>query len=98
MPRDRFRLLTLLTISTLTLVGCTAPDSGGQAAVAQEQAAPAASEEPEYFLLRPEVEKAFGYRGEIYTTHFPTGTWLEVKGLALPGFMIEIELEAHRAD
>ena len=36
------------------------------------------------------------YRATIYTKHFPTGTWLEVKGLALPEFMIEIELEAHR--
>lgn len=36
------------------------------------------------------------YRNSIYTEHFPTGTWLEVKGLALPEFMIEIELEAHR--
>lgn len=36
-----------------------------------------------------------GYRTEIYTSGFPTGTWLEVKGLALPEFMIEIELEAH---
>jgi enamine deaminase RidA (YjgF/YER057c/UK114 family) len=35
------------------------------------------------------------YRSTIYTKHFPTGTWLEVKGLALPEFMIEIELEAH---
>ena len=37
------------------------------------------------------------YRNTIYRTHFPTGTWLEVKGLALPEFMIEIELEAHRS-
>jgi enamine deaminase RidA (YjgF/YER057c/UK114 family) len=37
------------------------------------------------------------YRNTIYTKHFPTGTWLEVKGLALPQFMIEIELEAHRS-
>jgi 2-iminobutanoate/2-iminopropanoate deaminase len=36
------------------------------------------------------------YRNSIYTNNFPTGTWLEVKGLALPEFMIEIELEAHR--
>ena len=36
------------------------------------------------------------YRNSIYTEQFPTGTWLEVKGLALPEFMIEIELEAHR--
>jgi 2-iminobutanoate/2-iminopropanoate deaminase len=37
------------------------------------------------------------YRNSIYTDHFPTGTWLEVKGLALPGFMIEIDLEAHKS-
>lgn len=37
-----------------------------------------------------------GYRNSIYTKQFPTGSWLEVKGLALPEFMIEIELEAHR--
>jgi enamine deaminase RidA (YjgF/YER057c/UK114 family) len=35
------------------------------------------------------------YRGSIYTKQFPTGSWLEVKGLALPEFLIEIELEAH---
>lgn len=38
-----------------------------------------------------------GYRNSIYTGRFPTGTWLEVKGLALPEFMIEIELEAHKS-
>lgn len=38
-----------------------------------------------------------GYRAEIYTKQFPTGSWLEVKGLALPEFMIEIELEAHKS-
>lgn len=37
-----------------------------------------------------------GYRAQIYGTRYPTGTWTEVKGLALPEFMIEIELEAHR--
>ncbi len=37
------------------------------------------------------------YRTTIYTKHFPTGTWLEVKGLALPEFMIEIEVEAHKS-
>jgi 2-iminobutanoate/2-iminopropanoate deaminase len=35
------------------------------------------------------------YRSSIYATQFPTGSWLEVKGLALPELMIEIELEAH---
>jgi 2-iminobutanoate/2-iminopropanoate deaminase len=38
---------------------------------------------------------AASYRNTIYTKHFPTGSWLEVKGLALPEFMIEIEMEAH---
>jgi len=130
------------------------------------------SEKPEYFLLRPEVEKAYGYshavkignsikisgavsmddagnptaagdieqqmkncyadlekilkhydctfedvvkedifttdmaqmleksayRAEIYKNGFPTGSWLEVKGLALPEFMVEIELEVHKSE
>jgi 2-iminobutanoate/2-iminopropanoate deaminase len=37
------------------------------------------------------------YRNSIYTQQFPTGSWLEVKGLALPEFLIEIELEVHKA-
>jgi enamine deaminase RidA (YjgF/YER057c/UK114 family) len=130
------------------------------------------SEKPEYFLLRPEVEKAYGYshavkignsikisgavsmddegnptaigdlgqqmkncyadlekilkyydctfddvvvenifttnmplflenaayRSEIYTKQFPTGSWLGVKELAIPEFMIEIELEVHKSE
>ncbi len=36
------------------------------------------------------------YRNSIYTKQFPTGTWLEVKGLALPGQLIEIDMEAHK--
>jgi 2-iminobutanoate/2-iminopropanoate deaminase len=39
--------------------------------------------------------EAASYRSTIYTKHFPTGSWLEVKGLALPEFMIEIEMEAY---
>jgi 2-iminobutanoate/2-iminopropanoate deaminase len=39
--------------------------------------------------------EAAAYRNTIYTRHFPTGSWLEVKGLALPEFLIEIEMEAH---
>ena len=38
------------------------------------------------------------YRSSIYTKQYPTGTWVEVKGLALPEFLIEIELEAHRTE
>ncbi|OGU71009.1 MAG: enamine deaminase RidA [Ignavibacteria bacterium RBG_16_34_14] len=44
-----------------------------------------------------EFLKQSGYRNTIYKKNFPTGTWLEVKGLALPEFMIEIELEAHKS-
>ncbi len=35
-----------------------------------------------------------GYRNELYKGRFPTGTWLEVKGLALQGQLIEIDMEA----
>jgi 2-iminobutanoate/2-iminopropanoate deaminase len=38
------------------------------------------------------------YRNGIYKKQFPTGTWLEVKGLALPGQLIEIDMEAHKAE
>ncbi|MEM6516406.1 MAG: RidA family protein [Bacteroidota bacterium] len=43
------------------------------------------------------LEKS-AYRAEIYKNGFPTGTWLEVKGLALPEFMVEIELEVHKTE
>lgn len=38
------------------------------------------------------------YRNSIYKKQFPTGTWLEVKGLALPGQLIEIDMEAHKSE
>jgi enamine deaminase RidA (YjgF/YER057c/UK114 family) len=37
------------------------------------------------------------YRNSIYKKQFPTGTWLEVKGLALKGQLIEIDMEAHKS-
>jgi enamine deaminase RidA (YjgF/YER057c/UK114 family) len=37
------------------------------------------------------------YRNSIYTKHFPTGSWLGVKELAIPEFIIEIELEVHKS-
>ena len=37
------------------------------------------------------------FRSSIYKKQFPTGTWLEVKGLALPGQLIEIDMEVHIA-
>ncbi len=38
------------------------------------------------------------YRNEIYKKQFPTGSWLGVKELALPEFLIEIELEVHKVE
>ena len=38
-----------------------------------------------------------GYRSSLYKKQFPTGTWLEVKGLALKGQLIEIDMKAYRA-
>ena len=148
----------LLFAVTLLFISCAETKSSNEC-----------NEEPEYFLLRPEVEKSFGYshavkicnqikisgavsmddsanptaigdmeqqmkncyadlkkilnhynatfddvvaenifttdmssflevasyRNEIYTNNFPTGSWLGVKELAFPEFMIEIELEVH---
>ena len=160
-------LLASVVLFVTFLSGCAGPEP--EQTMVSVEAEPAAAEMPEYFLLRPEVEKAYGYthavkigdhikisgavsmddegnptavgdleqqmknaysdldkvlkhygytfddvivedvfttdmakflevaayRGSIYTKQFPTGSWLEVKGLALPEFLIEIELEAH---
>lgn len=43
----------------------------------------------------PEFLNQAAYRNEIYKKQFPTGSWLGVKSLALPEFLIEIELEVH---
>ena len=41
--------------------------------------------------------KVSGYRNSIYKKQFPTGTWLEVKGLALYKQLIEIDMEVYKA-
>jgi 2-iminobutanoate/2-iminopropanoate deaminase len=38
------------------------------------------------------------FRNSIYKKQFPTGTWLDVKGLALAGQLIEIDMEAHKSE
>ena len=43
-----------------------------------------------------EFIKVSGFRNSIYKKQFPTGTWLEVKGLAIDGQLIEIDMEAHK--
>jgi enamine deaminase RidA (YjgF/YER057c/UK114 family) len=44
-----------------------------------------------------EFIRVSAYRNSIYKKQFPAGTWLEVKGLALPNQMIEIDMEAHKS-
>ena len=50
-----------------------------------------------YTTNMAEFIKVSPYRNSIYKKQFPTGTWLEVKGLALPGQLIEIDMEAHKS-
>lgn len=44
----------------------------------------------------PKFLEHAAYRTEIYKKQFPTGSWLGVKELALPEFLIEIELEVFK--
>jgi len=44
----------------------------------------------------PQFLQHAAFRNTIYTKNFPTGTWLGVKELAIPVFMIEIELEVYK--
>lgn len=46
----------------------------------------------------PQLLEKSTYRAEIYKNGFPTATWLEVKGLALPEFMVEIEMEVYKSE
>lgn len=168
--KKRILLITATFVSAF-LSGCNAPEADDASMVSPPIESSAMAEAPEYFHLRPEVEKGFGYthaikigddikisgalsmddegnptaigdleqqmknaysdldkvlkhygytfddvvvenifttemakfleiasyRNSIYTSRFPTGSWIEVKGLALPESMIEIELEAHKS-
>lgn len=161
-------LLALIFSVTFTFQSCQQKEAPKEI----EKEVMVESEKPEYFLLRPEVEKAYGYshavkignaikisgavsmdnegnptaigdlgqqmkncyadlekilahydctfddvivenvfttnmalflenaayRNTIYTKQFPTGSWLGVKELAVPEFMIEIELEVHKSN
>jgi len=49
-----------------------------------------------YTTNMDEFIKVSGFRNSIYKKQFPTGTWLEVKGLALKGQLIEIDMEARK--
>lgn len=47
-----------------------------------------------YTTSMTELQKNASYRRQIYTNHFPTGSWIGVKELGMPEMMIEIEIEA----
>lgn len=49
-----------------------------------------------YTTNMAEFIKVSGFRNSIYKKQFPTGTWLEIKGLAVEGQLIEIDMEAHK--
>ena len=49
-----------------------------------------------YTTNMEEFIKVSAFRNSIYKKQFPTGTWLEVKGLALKDQLIEIDMEAHK--
>ena len=49
-----------------------------------------------YTTNMDEFIRVSGFRNTVYKKQFPTGTWLEVKGLALHGQLIEIDIEAHK--
>lgn len=49
-----------------------------------------------YTTNMEEFIRVSGFRSSIYKKQYPTGTWLEVKGLALKGQLIEIDMEAHK--
>ena len=53
--------------------GCAGPESGP--AMVQEADVQALEEAPEYFLLRPEVEKAYGY-----TLAIRIGKYIKISG------------------
>lgn len=169
--KNKIQFLNPLTFLSMLFLLALSTQSCQEATAETKAETSATSEKPEYFLLRPEVEKAYGYshavkigndikisgavsmddagnptakgdllqqmkncysdldkvlkhygctfddvvvenvfttnmpmflehaayRAEIYKNHFPTGSWLGVKELALPEFMIEIELEVHKA-
>jgi len=50
-----------------------------------------------YTTNMEEFIRVSGHRNNVYKKQFPTGTWLEVKGLAVKGQLIEIDMEAHKA-
>ena len=49
-----------------------------------------------YTTNMKDMIKVSGFRNSIYKKQFPTGTWLEVKGLAVDGQLIEIDMEARK--
>ena len=55
-----FSLATALVMGSLLFIGCNNADTSKEANT-ETTAKPEVVETPEYFLLRPETEKAYGY-------------------------------------
>lgn len=51
-----------------------------------------------YTTNMEEFIRVSAFRNSIYKKQFPTGTWLEVQGLAVKGQLIEIDMEAHKPE
>ena len=66
-------LLASVVLLIAVMSGCAGPDSGQ--AMVQETVEPAAEEAPEYFMLRPEVAKAYGYTHAV-----KSGTDIKISG------------------
>ncbi len=172
MKTSKLLSIGILFLTLFSTLSCAEKDKELSKNVTTESAEKSSIEKPEYFLLRPEIENAYGYshavkignhikisgavsmddegnptavgdlaqqmkncyadldkilkhygctfddvvkedvfttnmplflehaeyRTEIYKNHFPTGSWLGVKELALPELMIEIELEVYQME
>ena len=63
----KISLLAAVVVPAAVMSGCAAPESGQ--AMAQEETVQAVAESPDYFLLRPEVETAYGYSHAVKVGH-----------------------------
>lgn len=171
MKTNKLKTIGVILLLACLTISCIEKNDKPAIEITSGKAESTLTEKPEYFLLRPEVEKAYGYshavkignhikisgavsmddqgnptavgdlaqqmkncytdlekilthfgctfddvvkedvfttdmpifleyaayRNELYKNHYPTGTWLGVKELALPEFMIEIEMEVYKS-
>lgn len=46
----------------------------------------------------PKFLEVATYRNKLYQGRYPTGSWIGVRELAIPEFMIEIEMEVYKSN